>query len=93
MSTINSINKDMKHNSRLSMRRMKKTTKKTSHGHSREIRASNCEGWLRLDLMLKSIPHTETLQTRKNHPNLMMVATDLNRNIVPIHQKIKNKLI
>ena len=91
MSTINSINKDMKHNSRLSMRRMKKTTRKMNHGRNKEIQVSNCGRWQRLDLMLKSILHTETLQIRK-YPSLMMLAIDLNQNIVQIHPKIKNKL-
>ena len=91
MWNINSINKDMKHNSRLSMRRTKKTTRKTNHGRNKEIQASNCGRWQRLDLMLKSILHTETLQIRK-YPSLMMLATDLNQNIVQIHPKIKNRL-
>ena len=91
MSTISSINKDMRHNLKLSMRRMKKTTRKTNHDHSKEIQASSCGGWQRLDLMLKSILHTETLQIRFN-PSPMMLATDLNQNIVLTHPKIKSKL-
>ena len=91
MSTISSINKGMKHNSRLSMRRMKKTTRKMNHDHSKEIQASNYGGWQSKDLMLRSILHIETLQIRSN-PSLMMLATDLNQNIVLTHPKIKSKL-